>query len=136
MVLEVRDEAGTILSDPAASFANDGGEGGVPVPKGKLRFFRVALDPAQYALDASGDGSPLGTGVYETLNLVVRRSGRENNFKSVLETIRSLMSGGANSVFRSIPNWLVSKVLVCDPQRSDFAAGSVWLVSPPTNRLT
>ena len=108
MVLEVRDEAGTILSDPAASFANDGGEGGVPVPKGKLRFLRVALDPAQYALDASGDGSPLGTGVYEMLNLVVRRSGRENNFKSVLETIRSLMSGGANSIFRSIPNWLVS----------------------------
>ena len=104
MVLEVRNEAGTILFDRSA-----GGEGGGgTVPKGKLRFLRVALDQAQYALDASGGGSPLGAGMYEMPNLVIRRSGRENNFRSVLVTILLLMRGGVNSIFRSIPNWLVS----------------------------
>ena len=102
-VLEVRDEAGVVLSDP--SLAHDD-EGRKLQPKGKRRFLRVALDQAQFAVDATGRGSPLGTSVYDTFNIVVRRHGRENNFKAVLETIRGLMRCGANSMHRSIPSWL------------------------------
>ena len=71
----------------------------------------MALDPAQYATDATGRGSPLGTDVYETCNLVVRRHGKENNFKAVLEKIRGLMRGGAHSMYRSIPSWLMPVLL-------------------------
>lgn len=46
----------------------------------------------------------------KNFNLVVRRHGRENNFKSVLETIRGLMEG-AGSIGRVIPPWLQSLVL-------------------------
>jgi intron-binding protein aquarius len=134
MVLEVRDEAGTLLSDPAS--AHEGG--GAPTPKGKLRFLRVALDPAQYALDAAGDGSVLGVNVYETLNLVVRRSGRENNFKSVLETIRSLMKGGANSIFRSIPSWLMPVLLGYggDPTMASYSSSKMKSFASKTTGVT
>eukprot|EP00549_Striatella_unipunctata_P000353 CAMPEP_0118689920 /NCGR_PEP_ID=MMETSP0800-20121206/9772_1 /TAXON_ID=210618 ORGANISM="Striatella unipunctata, Strain CCMP2910" /NCGR_SAMPLE_ID=MMETSP0800 /ASSEMBLY_ACC=CAM_ASM_000638 /LENGTH=960 /DNA_ID=CAMNT_0006587401 /DNA_START=100 /DNA_END=2982 /DNA_ORIENTATION=+ len=94
MILQVRDETGNILSD-------------LGVPKdakeiGTKRFFRVALDPSQYAMDA---GEPNGLKLYEALNLVVRRHGRENNFRAVLETIRGLMEG-SGSIDRTIPSWL------------------------------
>lgn len=38
------------------------------------------------------------------MNLLVRRKPKENNFKSVLETIRDLMNMAA--VGRAIPTWL------------------------------
>jgi len=136
MVLEVRDEAGTILSDPALAYE----EGGRPDPKGKRRFLRVALDPAQYAADALGRGSKLGTDVYDTFNLVVRRHGRENNFKAVLETIRSLMRGGAMSMYRSIPSWLMPVILgyggdpaaasFSSPQLTAFAVKTAGVATP------
>ncbi|KAL7442324.1 hypothetical protein ACHAXM_008325 [Skeletonema potamos] len=118
-VLEVRDEAQVVLSDPGLAHE----EGGRPQPKGKRRFLRVALDPAQYAADATGRGSSLGTDVYDTFNLVVRRHGRENNFKAVLETIRGLMGGGAHSMYRSIPSWLMPVLL---GYGGDPAAASFW----------
>lgn len=46
----------------------------------------------------------------QTFNLVVRRHGRENNFKAVLETIRGLLEG-AGSIDRVIPPWFQSLVL-------------------------
>jgi intron-binding protein aquarius len=94
MVLHIRDEEGNILSDPT----NQGSSSSNTTK----RILRVALDPAQYAMDAR---SKYGTKVYESLNLVVRRHGRENNFKAVLETIRGLMEG-AGSIDRVIPPWL------------------------------
>lgn len=120
MVLEVRDEAGVLLSDPALAYE----EGGKPQPKGKRRFLRVALDPAQYAQDATGHGSKLGVDVYDTFNLVVRRHGKENNFKAVLETIRGLMRGGANSMYRSIPSWLMPVLLGYggDPSMASYSS--------------
>lgn len=121
MVLEVRDEAGVLLSDPALTFAEEGDR---PEPKGKRRYLRVALDPAQYAADAAGDGSALGINVYDTFNLVVRRHGRENNFKATLETIRGLMLGGSMSMYRSIPNWLMPVLLGYgnDPAAANFSS--------------
>jgi Intron-binding protein aquarius N-terminus len=94
MILQVRDEEGIVLSDPGAS--KDAR------PKGTKRIYRVAIDPAQFSQDAR---SQLGSGLYQSLNLVVRRHGRENNFKAILETTRSLMAG-AGSVNRVIPPWL------------------------------
>jgi len=135
-VLEVRDEAGVVLSDPALAYE----EGGKPQPKGKRRFLRVALDPAQYAADATGRGSSLGTDVYDTFNLVVRRQGKENNFKAVLETIRGLMRGGAHSMYRSIPSWLMPVLLgyggdpsaasFLSPQMKSFASKTAGVTSP------
>ena len=134
MVLEVRDEAGVVLSDPALAYE----EGGKPEPKGKLRFLRVALDPAQYAADATGHGSPLGTDVYETFNVVVRRHGRENNFKAVLETIRGLMKGGANSMYRSIPSWLMPVVLGYggDPTMATYSSKKMKSFASRTTGVT
>ncbi|KAL3790208.1 hypothetical protein HJC23_005580 [Cyclotella cryptica] len=136
MVLEVRDEAGVVLSDPALAYE----EGGRPEPKGKRRYLRVALDPAQYAADAAGHGSPLGIDVYDTFNLVVRRHGRENNFKAVLETIRGLMRGGAMSMYRSIPSWLMPVLLgyggdpsaanYLSPKMISFASKTAGVNSP------
>jgi intron-binding protein aquarius len=135
-VLEVRDEAQVVLSDPALAYE----EGGKPQPKGKRRFLRVALDPAQYAADATGRGSSLGTDVYDTFNLVIRRHGRENNFKAVLETIRGLMRGGAHSMYRSIPSWLMPVLLgfggdpaaasFLSPQMKSFASKTAGVTSP------
>lgn len=98
-VLEVRDEGGNLLNDPIAYQDNQSGEA-----QGKKRFIKVALDPAQFAWDTHGRHN-LGTHLYQTLNLVVRRKAKENNFKAVLETIRDLMKS-KTEVNRSIPDWL------------------------------
>lgn len=120
MVLEVRDDDGNILSDPSYVKGID------TKPKDShKRFFKVALDPAQYAADATGSGSPFGTKVYQTLNVIVRRHGRENNFKAVLETVRSLMKG-AGSVNRSVPRWLQPILLgYGNPASASFTSASM-----------
>jgi hypothetical protein len=97
MILQVRDEAGNDISDPS----NEG------KPSGTKRIYRVALDPMQFSMDLN---SPSGTDIYKTLNLVVRRHGKANNFRSVLETIRSLMAG-MGSINRVIPTWMQSVLL-------------------------
>ena len=127
MVYKVRNEHGTILSEPGVEL-NDNDR------KSVKRIFSVALDTAQYAKDLkSAQGGDLYRVTFmtilcaffssltrrpaccsqfsfnfqliQTLNLVVRRHGRENNFKSVLETIRGLLEG-AGSIDRVIPQWL------------------------------
>ena len=45
-----------------------------------------------------------GCDCYETMNLLVRRNPKENNFKAILETIRGLINTAA--VGRAIPQWL------------------------------
>jgi intron-binding protein aquarius len=131
MVLEVRDEAGVVLSDPALAYEEGGSK---PEAKGKKRYLKVALDPAQYAADATGRGSPLGLDVYQTFNLVVRRHGRENNFKAVLETIRGLMKGGSNSMYRSIPSWLMPVLLGYggDPSAATFTSPKMMAFASKT----
>lgn len=114
MILQVKDEKGNILNDPW-SVAVDGttNKKKTDVPKapvGTKRTFRVALDPSQYAKDLQS--SPTGSTdfIYGAFNLVVRRHGRANNFKSVLETIRGLMEGAA-AVDRVLPLWLSRIIL-------------------------
>jgi hypothetical protein len=67
MVLEMRDEAGTLMNDPTAQHQRQGGVSGTQQPQGMKRFIKVALDPAQFASDASHGGRThrLGTHLYQ-----------------------------------------------------------------------
>jgi len=115
MVLQVRDEKGLVLSDPAYRASAE-------KPCGSRRIFRVALDPAQYVADKN---SRMGTDIYQMMNLVVRRKGSENNFKSVLETIRGLMDGVA-SISRVMPSWLQLILLgLGDPTSASYKSSNV-----------
>ncbi|CAK7266763.1 hypothetical protein SEPCBS119000_002196 [Sporothrix epigloea] len=55
-----------------------------------VKHLQLRLDPTAFVDDTSkaSDGA---SDVYDTINLIVRRSGRENNFKPVLDSIRSLV---------------------------------------------
>jgi intron-binding protein aquarius len=115
MVMLVRNEHGTILSDP-----------GVEIPekerKSTKRVFRVAMDPAQYSSDSRNGGA---SDMYQRFNLVVRRHGRENNFKAVLETIRGLMTG-AGSIGRVLPKWLQAILLgTADPTSASYRSDNI-----------
>ena len=64
---------------------------------GAARHVRVQLDTVAYQQDIVAGRGPL----YDRIHLVMRRRPEENNFKAVLETIRSIMhSAGA------VPKWL------------------------------
>ncbi|KAI0223970.1 hypothetical protein L0F63_001321 [Massospora cicadina] len=72
--------------------------------KSPLRTIRVALDPNQYQRDRRD--AKVSKDVYETINVVVRRKPKENNFKAVLETIRNLMQSEL-----VVPGWLQAVLL-------------------------
>ncbi|KAJ9068376.1 hypothetical protein DSO57_1029333 [Entomophthora muscae] len=72
--------------------------------KSPQRTIRVALDPNQYQQDRRS--SKGNKDVYETINVVVRRKPKENNFKAVLDTIRSLMQTEL-----VVPEWLQAVLL-------------------------
>ncbi|KAI0802538.1 hypothetical protein GGR55DRAFT_423690 [Xylaria sp. FL0064] len=80
-VSQILDEKGKSIRDPSAYF---NGPNRSPVRRMQLR-----LDAKMYKEDSErvAQGKP---DVYERINLIVRRSGRENNFKPVLESIRTL----------------------------------------------
>jgi len=92
-VTELLDEEGNVINDPNPAERK--------TPVGDHRIARVLLDPAQYHLDleAVSEGK---REVYNSLNLVLRRKPKENNFKAILDTIRSLM----NSEDTVVPDWL------------------------------
>jgi intron-binding protein aquarius len=76
--------------------------------------------------------SPSGTDVYQTLNLVVRRHGKENNFKAVLETVRGLMAG-TGSINRVIPPWLQPVLLgQGDPNAASYKSSTLQEYSRKT----
>jgi len=92
-ITELLDDEGNNISDPNPAERK--------TPVGDTRVARVLLDPAQYHMDleSMADGKKE---VYNTLNLIVRRKPKENNFKAILDTIRSLM-GSEDTV---VPDWL------------------------------
>ena len=115
MVLQVRDGKGTVLSDPSVRSSSQ-------AASGSKRIIRVALDPAQYVSDRN---SPMGTEMYQMMNMVARRKVIENNFKSVLETIRGLMDGVA-SISRVMPSWLQLILLgLGDPASASYKSATV-----------
>lgn len=82
-VIQVQDDNGKMLREPKHD-RSDGHEGRV-----RQRRLLVRLDPI--ALKADKDRTAAGKpDVLETMNLLVRRKGRENNFKSILESIKHL----------------------------------------------
>ncbi|KAI1769078.1 P-loop containing nucleoside triphosphate hydrolase protein [Hypoxylon sp. FL1150] len=80
-VAQIMDDKGKSIRDPTAYFNGH--------TRSPTRRVQLRLDPKTYKDDVerTTKGKP---DIYERINLVVRRSGRENNFKPVLESIRSL----------------------------------------------
>ncbi|KAI1816072.1 hypothetical protein GGS20DRAFT_269815 [Poronia punctata] len=91
-VAQILDDKGKSIRDPSAYFS---GPNRSPARKMQLR-----LDPKMYKADMerTSRGKP---DVYERINLIIRRSGRENNFKPVLESIRALALSEV-----PLPSWL------------------------------
>lgn len=82
-IIQLLDENGRMIREQQMVQTN--GYVGRP----RLRKLLVKLDAAAYKSDnaAKTSGKP---DVYESINIIVRRKGRENNFKKVLETMQSL----------------------------------------------
>lgn len=82
-------------------------EGPDPKPElsGDTRTYRLLLDQNQYKIDMENVASGKEN-VYETFNVLVRRAPKENNFKAVLETIRTLMNTEC-----VVPDWLHDIIL-------------------------
>ena len=80
-ITQVQDENGRSLRDHSGQ-ANGHG-------RPRIRRIQVKLDPISYKEDMKRveKGKP---DIYESINVVVRRRGRENNFKPILESIQSL----------------------------------------------
>lgn len=94
MVVQVLDENGRPLRESANAQTN--GTSYRP----RLRRLVVNLDAAMYKKDSDrvAKGKP---DVYEEINVVVRRKGRENNFKPILESIQTLTRSEI-----PLPSWL------------------------------
>ena len=94
MVVQVLDENGRTLRESASVQSNGGSY------RPRLRRLVVNLDPAMYKQDSErvAKGNP---DVYEAINVIVRRKGRENNFKPVLESIQTLTMSDI-----PLPSWL------------------------------
>ena len=93
-VVQLQNENGR----PMREIHNDQMNGGGRKPR--LRRLIVNLDATEYKLDLERKtkGKP---DVYDSLNVLVRRKGRENNYKKILETIQSLALSDV-----PIPAWL------------------------------
>ncbi|PVI06177.1 P-loop containing nucleoside triphosphate hydrolase protein [Periconia macrospinosa] len=91
-VVQIQDENGRPLRDqPPVD--------GMP-PRARQRRLVVHIDAKQYQedMDRVSQGRP---NIYEQINLVVRRRGRENNFRPILESIRRLTLSDIPA-----PSWL------------------------------
>lgn len=85
---------------------------------GTKRTLRVELDPNQYKSDMDRVHRHQSEDIHETFNILVRRRPQENNFKSVLETIRDLMQGDL-----AVPDWLQKVFLgYGDPSSAHYTA--------------
>eukprot|EP00002_Diphylleia_rotans_P007289 TRINITY_DN1680_c0_g1_i2.p1 TRINITY_DN1680_c0_g1~~TRINITY_DN1680_c0_g1_i2.p1 ORF type:complete len:1430 (+),score=347.90 TRINITY_DN1680_c0_g1_i2:54-4343(+) len=91
-IVEVLDENGTVIDEFKLA--------GKP-PAGTKRTYRILLDQAQYLIDSKGHIGKGVPSIYKNLNILIRRKPKENNFKAVLETIRSLMNTKC-----VVPDWL------------------------------
>jgi intron-binding protein aquarius len=88
-------------------------------PSGTLRTITISLDPVQYHRDLLERGPDNLRRLYSSFDLVVRRHARENNFKSVLESIRDLVTDEES--VEAIPSWLQDVVLgYGDPKDAIF----------------
>lgn len=98
-VVQLLDDQGRSLREVPPDQVNGSGGGQ------RLKRMIVNLDAAEYKLDAERKvaGAP---DVYESINLIVRRKGRENNFSRILKTIQGLAISDV-----PIPAWLLDVLL-------------------------
>lgn len=80
-VIQLVDDRARTIRDPHAYF--DGRQ------RSFTRRIQLRLDSKRYKEDIENADAGKGN-VYDSINVIVRRSGRENNFKPVLESIQSL----------------------------------------------
>lgn len=93
-VVQLLDDNGRMVREPPIGQVN--GHSG----RSRLSRLIVRLDATAYKIDnlSKVAGKP---DVLDSINLIVRRKGRENNFKKVLETMQSLTLADI-----AIPAWL------------------------------
>ncbi|KAK2786907.1 hypothetical protein FQN51_003462 [Onygenales sp. PD_10] len=93
-IVQVLDENGRRLREPQADETNG------HRPRPRMRRLLVNLDAAPYKADM--DSLAKGKAdVYSAINVIVRRKGRENNFRPILETMQNLTIADTN-----LPSWL------------------------------
>lgn len=93
-IVQVLDEQGRPLRQPA------GGQANGYKSRPRVRRLLVNLDAASFKADKDSQlqGKP---DIYPLFNVVARRKGRENNFKSILETMQKLIVSDM-----ALPSWL------------------------------
>ena len=87
--------------------------------KENVRTYRVFIDACQYQQDIERHNNDPDKfeDIYRTFNVVLRRRPKENNFKSVLETIRTLMNTQC-----VVPEWLHDTLLgYGDPAKCHYS---------------
>lgn len=108
-VVQVLDEQSRPLRDNALDGVNGYGR------RPRMRRLLVNLDPVAFKADTElkEKGKP---DIYESINVIVRRSQRENNWKKILETIQHLALSDV-----PIPAWLQEVFLgYGDPSSASF----------------
>ena len=93
-VVQLLDEGGRSLREPPPDQVNGYGS------RSRTRRIIVHLDPTAFKADVELKEKG-GSDVYKSINVIVRRNQRENNFKKILETIRSLTLSEV-----PVPAWL------------------------------
>ena len=93
-VVQVLDEGSRPLREPRGDQANGYQQ------RPRMRRLLVNLDARTYKSDIERMGKGQSD-IYSSINLIVRRRGRENNFKPILENIKSLTVTDTN-----LPGWL------------------------------
>ncbi|KAK5715134.1 hypothetical protein LTR15_010550 [Elasticomyces elasticus] len=108
VVVGVLDDKGRMLrrddGDGGESLVNGGGGGGGGRPRQRRLLLRLDAGAYKTDLDRVAAG---GKDVYDSINLVIRRRPRENNFKPVLESLRQL----ALTPDLPVPSWLQEVLL-------------------------
>lgn len=93
-IVQVLDENGRPLREPVSGQAN--GHRSRP----RVRRLLVNLDAAAFKADK--DRTAMGKpDIYPFINVIARRKGRENNFKSILETMQRLIVSDI-----ALPSWI------------------------------
>lgn len=122
-VRSLQDEDGVRMN----SF-DDGGEW-IGEGKGFKRTVTVEFDPVQYHQDKENAMSSL----YESFHLIIRRNSKENNFKSVLKSIRdALVEEGSSYPGNNgtlIPQWLADTFLGYGNPRDSTCLGELSRLS-------
>ncbi|WEW59376.1 hypothetical protein PRK78_004847 [Emydomyces testavorans] len=109
-IVQILDANGRVLRETQSDQQN-----GYSRQRPSQRRLRVNLDARSYKADLDSRGEEK-LRVYSSLNVVVRRKGRENNFKPILETIQALTIADTK-----LPSWLQEVFLgYGDPRSASY----------------